>query len=464
MTRCRAGLIALILSCSQGLPAAAEEPPPPPPAEKTEAAPAAEETAEEKTTRWVYSWDGWGGLRLGMIQKTKLTNPSQVYVLAPKGPDAQPLLDFEEVKLTSRIGVRLAGDAAAFHTTGNLTGFDNGAELRRARLFLNGEWTLVLPLEYSIELGYTPNKFVLSDAWLLFPELKYVGATKVGQFQPPQGLDVIGSSWAITFMEPAAPLQALAPGTKAGIQVGHPILDGRATWWLGIFGNGAGGTEYGLVASSYGSAIGRATWLPIREGGSEESQVPRFLHVGLSANVLFSASETLRYQSRPESYIAPIVIDTRDMSANGAMTLGAEAAWVNGPFSLQAELLHSWVDQTAGGTLNFGGYYVSASWFLTGESRPYDPYNGKFTRVSPRKDFSWKKNDWGAFELACRYSFTNLTNQNIQGGRLNMLMGGLNWYLTPHIRWYVNAGWGRVTGTAQVGNLVIAQLRLAVFM
>ncbi len=371
MTRCRAGLIALILSFSAGLPAGAQEPPPP--SEKADAAPAAEEKAEEKTTRWVYSWDGWEGLRLGLIRKTRWKNPPEVYVLAPKGPDAEPLLDFEEVKLTSRIGVRLAGDAAAFHTTGSLTDFDDGADFRRARLFLNGDWTLVVPLEYSIELGYTPNKFVLSDAWLLFPELKYVGPTKLGQFQPPQGLDVINSSWAITFMEPAAPLQALAPGTNAGIQVGRPVLDSRATWWLGIFGNGAGAKEYGLVASSYGSVIGRATWLAIQQGGSEESPVPQFLHVGLSTNLLLTSSDTIRYQSRPESYIAPYVIDTGDLSAHSAMTLGAEVAWVNGPFSLQAEFLHSWVDRTEGDRLNFGGYYVSASWFLTDESRPYDP-------------------------------------------------------------------------------------------
>ncbi len=90
--------------------------------------------------------------------------------------------------------------------------------------------------------------------------------------------------------------------------------------------------------------------------------------------------------------------------------------------------------------------------------------SGKFTFVNPQKDFNWKKGDWGAFELACRYSFTNLTNQGIQGGRLNMLMGGLNWYLTSHIRLYLNVGAGRVTGTASVGNMTIAQMRLAVFM
>ena len=399
-----------------------------------------------------------------MIQKTPLTNPKPVFGLTPEGPDSQPLIDFEEVALTSTIGVRLAGDAAAFHTTGNLTGFDDGAELRSARLFFRGEWTLVLPIEYSVELGYTPNKFVLNNAWLRFPAVKFIGQGQFGQFQPPQGLDVINSSWAITFMEPAAPLQALAPGTEAGIQIGRPVFAERATWRLGIFGNGAGGSDYGLVATSYGSLIGRATWLPFGKGTSGDGSVSRFLHVGLSTNFLLSASDTLRYQSRPESYIAPYVIDTGDMSANGAMTLGAEAAWVNGPFSLQAEVLHSWVDRTEGDTPDFGGYYVSASWFLTGESRPYDPTNGTLTRVSPRKDFNWKKKTWGAFEVAGRYSFTNLTDGNVAGGRLNMLMGGLNWYLTPNIRWYGNVGRGRVTGTAQTGYMTIFQMRFAVFM
>ncbi len=399
-----------------------------------------------------------------MIQKTPLKNPEPRYVLVPETAEARPLIDFEEVKLTSTIGVRLAGDAAAFHTTGTLTGFDDGVELRRARLFLRGDWTLLLPLQYSIDLGYTPNKFVLNEAWLLFPEVKVIGQAKVGQFQPPQGLDVINSSWAITFMEPAAPLQALAPGTEVGIQLGKPVFGERATWRLGIFGNGAGGSDYGLVASSYGSVIGRATWLPIREGMSGEGHVPRFLHVGLSANFLLSASESLRYQSRPESYIAPYVIDTGTMSANRAFTFGGEAAFVNGSFSIQGEILHSWVDLTTGNTPDFGGWYAAASWFLTGESRLYDPKLGAFPRVSPKKNFNWKAKTWGGFEVACRYSSTNLTDQNVQGGRLRILMGGMNWYLTPNIRWYVNAGWGKVTATAQTGTMAIFQMRLAVFM
>ena len=330
MKRRRAGFLSLILACSAGLRAGAEEPPPPPAASAAtapapapaDASPGTAEEPEEKkeTTRWVFSWDGWGGLQLGMIQKIPLKNPKPVFGLMPEVPGTGPLIDFEQVALTSTIGVRLAGDAAAFRTSGSLTGFDDGAELRRARLFFRGAWTLVLPIMYSIDLGYTPNKFTLAEAWLRFPGVKFIGQTQFGQFQPPQGLDVINSSWAITFMEPAAPLQALAPGTEAGIQVGEPVFSERASWWLGIFGSPAGDSDYGLVASSYGSLIGRATWLPIREGMSGDESVPRYLHVGLSTNFLLSGNDTLRYQSRPESYIAPIVIDTGDMSANKAMT------------------------------------------------------------------------------------------------------------------------------------------------
>jgi phosphate-selective porin OprO/OprP len=414
----------------------------------------------EKTSHWEVSWRGWDGLWLQLVQKTPLKAPPRPHLFGPEGLVSKPIINVEEVALTSAIGVKLAGDAAVFKTSGNLTGFDDGAELRRARLNFEGNWTLLLPVQYKLDLGYVPNKFVLSEAWLLFPAVAYTGSVQLGQFQPPQGLDVLNSSWAITFMEPAAPLQALAPGTEAGVQVGRPVLHDRATWWLGAFANGAGGSEYGLVASSYGSAIGRLTWLPLRGSG----HVPRFLHVGLSGDFLFTAS-TIRYQSRPESYIAPYVIDTGNISASRAVTLGAEAAWVNGPFSLQSEILHSFVSPEQGGSLNFGGWYASASWFLTGESRPYDPATARFPLVTPKRSFRWGKGgDWGAFELACRYSYTNLTNHDVQGGRLNMLMGGFNWYLQEHVRAYVNVGRGRVTGTAEVGYMTIFQVRLAVFM
>jgi phosphate-selective porin len=41
--------------------------------------------------------------------------------------------------------------------------------------------------------------------------------------------------------------------------------------------------------------------------------------------------------------------------------------------------------------LNFGGFYAQASWFLTGESRPYDSTAGDFKRLIPRRNFNFGK-------------------------------------------------------------------------
>jgi phosphate-selective porin OprO/OprP len=182
----------------------------------------------------------------------------------------------------------------------------------------------------------------------------------------------------------------------------------------------------------------------------------------LSANLLYSASSSVRYQSRPESHLAPYVVDTGDMAADGALVIGAEAAWVNGPFSVQGEYLHSSVRENNGQVPGFNGFYALASWFLTGESRPYDRSEGKFERVIPKKNFDFGRGGWGAWELAGRYSFVNLDSADIHGGRLSMLMAEVNWYLHSHVKWRFNYGFGHVSGRTPEGNLNVFQTRVEV--
>ena len=142
--------------------------------------------------------------------------------------------------------------------------------------------------------------------------------------------------------------------------------------------------------------------------------------------------------------------------------LGGEAAWVNGPFSIQGEYVHSFVEHAYGGVLNFDGFYASASWFLTGETRPYDRAAGTFARVMPRHDFDWGNGGWGAWELAGRYSFVNLNSGDIRGGRLGMFMVGLNWHLHSHVKWRFDYGFGHVSGRTPEGNLNVFQTRVEV--
>ena len=170
----------------------------------------------------------------------------------------------------------------------------------------------------------------------------------------------------------------------------------------------------------------------------------------------------MHYRSRPESYLAPYVIDTGDIAADGALVAGAEAAWVNGPFSVQGEYLRWWVHANNGDVPVFQGLYASASWFLTGESRPYDRTQGAFGRVIPKRNFDPGHGGWGAWEIAGRYSYTDLDSGNVQGGRLSMLMAGVNWYLHSHLKWRFEYGFGHIANRQPAGNLSVFQTRMEV--
>ena len=413
------------------------------------------------SSRWEFSWQGWNGLHIELWRKTHLANPLDALGLVD--PDLLPIIHLEQVKFSATLGARLDVDGAAFRTTGDLTGFDDGVQLRRARINFGGDAILFVPFRYEIQIGYVPSQFNLHEAFLNFPNIKWIGSLQLGQFQPPMGLDLITSSWSIALMEPAAPLQAIAPPIEAGAQVGEPFANRRATWFLGAFGPGAGSEEYGSVSSGFGNALGRVTWLPFGRLDPEHPSANRFLHLGLSVSSQYASSGTIRYQARPESYIAPFVIDTGDITSSSVTTAAAEVAWVNGPFSVQSEFLQSFVGRTNSSSLRFGGFYAEASWFLTGETPRYDPETGAFGRPVPLRNFSFRKGEgWGALEVAVRYSHTDLNDQDVHGGLLKMWMTGLNWYLQPHLKWMFNYGRGSVSGGASQGDMSIFQARVGV--
>ncbi len=417
-------------------------------------------SAADKGFHWDLSWQGWNGLQMGITQKTPLTTPREMLGLQPL--TNLPMMHLEQLKMTANIGARIEVDAAAYATTGNLD-FSDGVKLRRALLDIGGDCILLYPVTYLIQLRYLPNRFDLSKAWVSSDRMDYIGYLVAGLYTPPMGLDMITSSRDITFMEPATVLQALAPPNEAGIQIGHPVFHERGTWALGIFGGGMVVNEYGNASQHYGNLIGRLTYLAIDHVAPDRPAENEYLHLGLSANVQYSATSTVRYQSRPESYLAPIVIDTGNIDAAGSGVAGAEGAYVRGPFSAQAEFLDSFVRENSGSGLNFFGFYANASWYLTGESRPYDRVNGDFKRLVPSRNFNFGKDGaWGAFEIATRFSYTDLDDRDVQGGRIGLLMGELNWYLHSHVRGMFNAGAGHVSGGVHDGHLVLFQSRVGV--
>ena len=167
----------------------------------------------------------------------------------------------------------------------------------------------------------------------------------------------------------------------------------------------------------------------------------RAVHLGLSGAYRRpdDESKSILYRERPESHITGVRLvntGTIDGVYNYAH-LAAEAAAVYGPISFQGEYIWSHVNRMSSlQDLDFDGFYVFGSWFLTGESRRYSAKNGKFSRVKPKNNFG--EGGAGAWEAAVRFSHLDLTDGPFLGGEEENITFGLNWYINPQLRFMAN--------------------------
>jgi phosphate-selective porin OprO/OprP len=148
----------------------------------------------------------------------------------------------------------------------------------------------------------------------------------------------------------------------------------------------------------------------------------------------------LRYRQRPESHLAPYLANTgTTIPTNDIDLINPELAVVWGPASFQAEYTRSFVRGDDGTkNSNFWGAYAQLSYFLTGEHRNYELGSGSFGRVKPNVNFNPAKGDWGAFEVATRYSYLDLNDKFVRGGKMWDITAAINWHLFPNARLSLN--------------------------
>jgi phosphate-selective porin OprO/OprP len=388
-------------------------------------------------------WDD--GLRFRLFQKPPLTE---------EGP-AVP--SDEAFWITGKVNARLQVDSDNYVTSDGLEHIGSGWEVRRLRIGVGGEIHGLGDPSYSMNFELAGVNPQWSDTYLLWQGLPWIGSLKVGNFKPPFSLEALTSSRDVTFMEDGSPVQAFAPGFRIGAAIGTPVWDGRVTWSLGLF-TAVQTQDVGDTTRDAGRVAARVTWLLLRDVAAR-----RFVHVGLDVTAVES-QDSLKYRSRPESHLAPYLLDTGTLHVGGAELVDLEAAWVEGPFSLQSELLHSFVDEPGGSLLNFGGAYVYASWFLTGECRPYDSSQGIFGPVTPLESFSLRGHGWGALEVGTRLSYLDLTSASVRGGVIHGVTGDLTWYLSRHWKTKFEYGFEMIRSAAggNNGNLQFFQLRFQV--
>ncbi|HMB31843.1 MAG TPA: porin [Desulfohalobiaceae bacterium] len=308
--------------------------------------------------------------------------------------------------------------------------FGSGTEIRQGRIYLKG--TLHNSLMFKAQYDFAGGDVDFKDTWIGFKDIPYAGHLKIGHFKEPFSLEELTSRKYITFMERSLPGQAgrsFVPARNTGLMLYDTAWNKKMTWAVGGFrdtdgfGNGFGDNEiYNLTT--------RITGTPFYTDNGR-----KLVHLGLGYNHKWLENNaTLQFRARPESHLTDDFVDTFEIQADEADILGPELAVVYGPFSLQGEYMQAFVDTKHYDDLNFKGYYLQGSYFLTGEHRNYKRSSGAFGRVKPKNNFDLEQGHWGAWETAFRYSSIDLDDESVDGGELEDFTAGLNWYLYPNLR------------------------------
>jgi len=307
--------------------------------------------------------------------------------------------------------------------------FQNDSEFRRARMYISGD--IHDNLSFKAQYDFAGGDADFKDVYIGVKKVPYVGNLRFGQFKEPFGLEELTSSNYITFLERSL-ASTFAPSRAGGIMAHNTAMDEHMTWAVGVFresddyGDGAGGRDYDIT--------GRVTYLPLYEDDGN-----RLVHLGFAYSHQNYESDRLRYRVRPETHLSPRVADTGNFNAEYGDVIGLEFAWVDGPFSLQGEFAKAMIEGRDRnpfyntGNPKFVGASVQASYFLTGEHRPYKKSAGVFDRVRPKSNFG-DGDGTGAWEVAARYSYLDLDEGKIVGGRIDSVTLGLNWYWNPNMR------------------------------
>ncbi|MGO1002030.1 OprO/OprP family phosphate-selective porin [Lysobacter sp. CA196] len=254
------------------------------------------------------------------------------------------------------------------------------------------------------------------------------GKLRVGYFKTPVSMESVAASRTGSMMELSEASQAIFQGRRTGVEwsLERPRYAFSTAYF---FGHDLQGDNPGTTAAA------RAVWTPVKDKN-------RVVHLGLTGSVENPhgfrdgrgtySGPSARFRARPENGLTSVrLVDSGSLrNTDRIVRNGLEALWIDGPWSLQAECLRASAERDHGARdFTAQGYYVTGSWVVTGETRPYS--NNNVANVKPAHGY-------GAVELLARYGELDLDDGGIAGGRQRDLTLGVNWYLTTHFKLQAN--------------------------
>ncbi len=386
----------------------------------------------------------------------------------------------------------------------------SGANFRRAQLGIQGklfgDWSYNFNYDFGGS-GGTETPGHISSVYLQYDGLA-PWAFRVGAFPPPASIEDGTSPSDTIFLERNAPsdLQRSIAGSDGRdavmiLYAGNTVF-GAASFTGNKIQDGAKALAAAgaTAAPNYDeqlAALGRLSYLPISSddahwligvNGTYVIKPPDAVPNGtatLATTPGATAKNSITLSDPPELTFdsnGTTLVTTGSLPANHVSQWGVETAGNFQNFYGQAGYYAFEVDRapiayktyTSSSSTqttivqpsndNFSGWYVQASWILTGESRPYSTTNGAFGSPKPRIPFSLDGGGWGAWELAARYSDLNLNDHTVntanvitnwtgastktytyyntvRGGDQKIATVGLNWYVNNSVRFAFDYEW-----------------------
>jgi phosphate-selective porin OprO/OprP len=391
-------------------------------------------------------------------------------MLADEGD--KPNGGWEEVDTISKPSVKVSGrvhlDYWGFPEESPLANFLDGTDpaagpddflgFRRLRFGVKGN--VYETMIYKIEMEFaSPENLAFKDAYLGWDDLPYLQTVLLGQQKRPYGLDHLNSSRYNVFLERPYVIEAFnQDARRIGACSYGTTEDERWNWRYGWFEMDDLAKDGGQYTDNYQSEL--AGRLANTIWYDEASEGRGYAHWAVSGTAAFPGDgPDARFTTRPEARTEGKWFDTGQIA--GCQTyqlLGLEGVLNLGSLAIVGEYQTVRAQRSNASDLTFGGGYIYAAWFLTGESQPWELYSGTLGRVKPLENAFWVRRcdggcgrGLGAWQVAARYSHGDFSDQDIFGGVGDSFTFGLNWWWNPYARMQFNYIYGSIDERVEAG-------------
>lgn len=290
-----------------------------------------------------------------------------------------------------------------------------------------------------LQLDLDDDQLELGSAYIRYHKWDVADVT-IGKTKEPMGLERLTSASKRLTAATSMLTRNLTSGKNWGI---HLRSEKKSrTWGLAITLEDDPDDDF--EEDTPVAFSGRYTWAPLRNPG-------RLVHLGVAGSIRDWKGNAYQLRDRGETASADVVVRGAKFFADNQQTLAVEAMWQHGAYLLQAESMHTTLEDKSGADWDYSGFYITGSYLFSGAERTYR--RGEFRRIRPGAE--------GAWEIVARHSYLDARDNGL-GTKSEVTTLGINFYATRELKIMLNARYADLAGSVrhQETNGTAVTLRL----